>query len=132
MRTDGVALQQARARLIVEPSATPRDSLFEIQISHKAIQIIIPNNHQENVMKYITAGMLFAGIVAMSSPVLADDAATAPTQKHNTMKECVMRQKAKDSTISDEDAKAQCQKQVDMKKSGNDLTSAPPAPTPNK
>ncbi len=82
-------------------------------------------------MKFVTAGLMFAALMAFSSQVLADDS-TTPTQKQNTMKECMARQKAKDSGVSEADMQAMCKKQVDMKKSGNDLTSAPPAPTPAK
>ncbi|MDP9083186.1 MAG: hypothetical protein M3N50_05405 [Pseudomonadota bacterium] len=82
-------------------------------------------------MKFVTASLMCAAIMAFSSQVHADDS-TSSTQQQNTMKECMARQKAKDSSMSEADMQAMCKKQVDMKKSGNDLTSAPPAPTPAK
>ncbi len=81
-------------------------------------------------MKHITAGLVFAGVFVLSVPALADDSATPSTQKQNTLKECMTLQKEKDSSMSDADIKAVCKKQVHMKKSGNDLTTAPPAPAP--
>jgi hypothetical protein len=81
-------------------------------------------------MKYLMAGIAFTGLIALSSQVLADDSA-AIAQKQSTMKECMARQKAKDSTTTQVDMTAACKKELDMKKSGNDLTSAPSVPPPS-
>jgi hypothetical protein len=80
-------------------------------------------------MKTLMAGIAFTGLIALSSQVLADDS-TAMAQKQSAMKDCMARQKAKDSSTTEMDMTAACKKELDMKKSGNDLTSAPPVPPP--
>lgn len=77
-------------------------------------------------MKYLMVGIAFTGLIALSSQVLASD-----SQKQGTMKECMARQKANDSAMTQADMTAACKKELDMKKSGNDLTSAPPVPSPS-
>jgi hypothetical protein len=80
-------------------------------------------------MKRSISGLVFTGLIGLSAQVLADDSASM-MQQQNTMKECVARHKAKDANMADADIKAACKKEMDMKKTGNDLTSAPPVPPP--
>lgn len=71
-------------------------------------------------------GILFAALVATSAQALADDTTMTTAQKHQMMKDCMQKQKMKDSTMSKADMKAACKNEMTMKKSDNDLTSTSP------
>lgn len=82
-------------------------------------------------MNRTMTSIVFAGLVALSAQVLADDSTPTMTQKHQMMKECMARQKAKDSSVSKADMKAACKNEMSMKKDASDRTTDGQTDTPH-
>ena len=82
-------------------------------------------------MKYTMATIVFSGLVCMSAQVMADDSAMAGQQDSDkTMQDCLAKQKAANSTMTQAAMETVCKNEMKKthKKAGNDLVTGPQAP----
>jgi hypothetical protein len=66
-----------------------------------------------------------AGLVAIGAQAVADDSAKAPADKAQAMKECMERQKASNSGMTQSAMETVCKNEVKKQKDGNDLATGP-------
>lgn len=72
-----------------------------------------------------------AGLMAMSAHVMADDSSTTPPNKDQLMKQCMDKQRAANSGMTQTAMETVCKNEVNKKtKNGNDLATGPQAPKP--
>jgi hypothetical protein len=75
---------------------------------------------------------IIAGLVAAGSQAIADDSTNTPAQKQAAMKECMDKQKATNSSMTQTAMETVCKNEAKRKKDkdGNDLATAPQDPKP--
>jgi hypothetical protein len=72
-----------------------------------------------------------AGLMALSAQVMADDSSTTPANKDQLMQQCMDKQKAANSGMTQTAMETVCKNEVNKKaKSGNDLATGTQAPKP--
>jgi hypothetical protein len=76
--------------------------------------------------------VLLVGLVAICGQAMGDD--STPTQREQRMKECMDRQKASNSSLTQAAMETVCKNEAKghKDKDGNDLATAPQAPPPQK
>jgi hypothetical protein len=77
-------------------------------------------------MKRMMTGILFAGMVTLSTIAVADDSTTSPTQT-KAMQDCMDRQKATNSSMTQAAMETVCKNEAKQHKDkdGNDLATGP-------
>jgi hypothetical protein len=82
-------------------------------------------------MKPTMTGLILAGLVAVGGQAIADDSPT-PAQSQNAMKDCMDKQKATNSSMTQEAMETVCKNEAKhhKDKNGNDLATAPQDPKP--
>jgi hypothetical protein len=81
-------------------------------------------------MKRTILTAAFAWLVALGGQAIADDSAKAPPNKAQLMKECMERQKASNSGMTQSAMETVCKNEVDKHKDGNDLATGPKPENP--
>jgi hypothetical protein len=85
-------------------------------------------------MKRMMTTIFMVGFVAASAQAIADDSTPtqSPTQNQASMKDCMDKQKATNSSMTQEAMKTVCQNEAKRHKdkNGNDLATAPQDPKP--
>jgi hypothetical protein len=85
-------------------------------------------------MTYKMTTVLLVGLVAIVGQAIGDDSAGTSTQREQRMKECMARQKATNSSMTQAAMETVCRNEAkgnkDKDKDGNDLATAPQAPKP--
>jgi hypothetical protein len=89
---------------------------------------------EDTQMTYKMTTALLAGIVSVSGLAIADNSTPTPTQKEQKMKDCMARQKASNSSLTQAAMETVCKNEAKngQTKDGNDLATAPQAPSPQK
>jgi hypothetical protein len=79
----------------------------------------------------VAAGVL-TGLLAISGTAIADDPASTPNQKSQSMKDCMDRQKATNSSMTQTAMETVCKNEAKNHKTkdGNDLATGQQAPKP--
>jgi hypothetical protein len=82
-------------------------------------------------MKLIMTGFILAGLVAVGGQAIADDS-PPPTQSQTAMKDCMDKQKATNSSMTQAAMETVCRNEAKRHKdkNGNDLATAPQDPKP--
>jgi hypothetical protein len=88
---------------------------------------------EETQMTYKMTTALLVGLVSICGLAIADSTPT-PTQKEQGMKDCMARQKASNSSMTQAAMETVCKNEAKngKTKDGNDLATAPQAPSPQK
>ena len=82
-------------------------------------------------MKSMINTVLVAGLVICGSQAIADDSPSTSQSKDQMMKECMAKQKATNSSMTQEAMETVCKNQIEKKqKEGNDLATGPQANKP--
>lgn len=85
----------------------------------------------EKFMKSMISTMVVAGVVMVGSQAMAQDSPTASQSKDQMMKDCMAKQKATNSSMTQEAMETVCKNQIEKKqKDGNDLATGPQANKP--
>jgi hypothetical protein len=89
---------------------------------------------EDTQMTYKMTTALLMGIVGVSGLAIADQSTPTPTQKEQRMKDCLARQKASNSGMTQAAMETVCQNEAKngQSKDGNDLATGPQAPSPQK
>jgi hypothetical protein len=89
---------------------------------------------EETQMTHKMTTALLVGLVSISGLAIADDSTPTPTQKEQRMKDCMARQKATNSSMTQAAMETVCKNEAKkgQTKDGNDLATAPQAPSPEK
>jgi hypothetical protein len=85
-------------------------------------------------MKPIMTGFILAGLAAVGGQAIADDSPTpTQSQSHTDMKDCMDKQKATNSSMTQEAMETVCKNEAKRHKdkNGNDLATAPQDPKPH-
>ena len=85
-------------------------------------------------MKYTITTVLLAGLVSICGQAIGDDSPPASQEKAHRMQECMARQKATNSGMSQAAMETVCKNEAKghQDKDGNDLATGPQAPKPQK
>jgi hypothetical protein len=83
-------------------------------------------------MMYKMTTALLVGLVSICSQAIGDDSTATSTQKEQRMKDCMARQKATNSSMTQAAMETVCKNEAKNHpdKDGNDLATAPQAPKP--
>jgi hypothetical protein len=81
-------------------------------------------------MKRTIISVALTGLVAIGGHAIADDSAKAPADKAQLMKECMERQKASNSSMTQSAMETVCKNEVNKHKDGNDLATGPKPANP--
>lgn len=83
-------------------------------------------------MKRTMITLALAGLVAISAQAIADDSTKPPPDKAQMMKECMEKQKATNSSMTQSAMETVCKNEVNKHKDGNDLATGPKPADPQK
>jgi hypothetical protein len=84
-------------------------------------------------MKTSLMTIVLAALVAVSAQAVADDSMQTPASKAQKMKDCMARQKATNSSMTQAAMETVCKNEVKgPKKDGNDLATGPKPEKPEK
>ena len=83
-------------------------------------------------MTYKMTTAILVGLVSICGLAIADDSTPTPTQKEQRMKDCMAKQKATNSGMTQAAMETVCTNEAKGQndKDGNNLATAPKAPTP--
>jgi hypothetical protein len=82
-------------------------------------------------MKSMTHTIIAAGLVIFGSQAIAGDPPSTSQSKDQMMKECMAKQKATNSSMTQEAMETVCKNQIEKRqKDGNDLATGPQAKNP--
>jgi hypothetical protein len=82
-------------------------------------------------MKSMISTVVVAGLVFFGTQAIADDSPTTSVNKDQMMKDCMAKQKATNSSMTQEAMETVCKNQIEKKqKDGNDLATGPQANKP--
>jgi hypothetical protein len=83
-------------------------------------------------MTYKMTTALLVGLVSICGQAFGDDSTPTSTQKEQRMKDCMARQKATNSSMTQAAMETVCKNEAKkhQEKDGNDLATAPQAPKP--
>jgi hypothetical protein len=83
-------------------------------------------------MKLKIAAAVLVGMAAVAGQAIADDSTNTSSQKSQSMKDCMARQKASNSSMTQAAMETVCKNEAKghTAKDGNDLATGPQAPKP--
>ena len=83
-------------------------------------------------MKSMINTLILAGLVIFGTQAIADDSASPTPSKDQMMKDCMAKQKATNSSMSQSAMETVCKNQIEkQQKEGNDLATGPQANKPH-